>query len=1268
MVDVAQLRAALAVIHAPQSPADQRKAANAYADAFLNQQDAQAVIDAGMQLARLAPENTEHVRHFGLHALEHVVKRHWNSFPEQYKTEFKAMCLNLLSSGTGAIDKEKQFIKEKASKLTTEVALREWPQRWPDLVDSLVAIANSGERQAEMVFLVLRSLPEEVIALSDSLPEGRRNELMQGFHAVLEKLFPFFYRVLESSFQGYRGAAPGSRERSAGVALMRAVLSCLLSYLDWIPVSHIFTNNFTAVFCSLMGEPDLRMMCADCMLLLASRDKVPAQFGPQFQQLFEFCDNAAPSLGIALPGTAPASPPTPAGSPEYAFAKRFCQMAAALGQNHVGVLRENKALLDRTVDTQLAVLAHPSLLLSATAVPFFAEALRDPSGPVAQSIREPARLAVALQLAAERIQKLPEESHRADNVQDYAADDFNDEEELEEFFSAFRTRVADVTKKLATIAPAPAVEFALNRLSGALTAASSHVAAGRRLHQARPPYPALEASVFFLSCVLSSALPDPAAQTAAGPSAPSPTPTSPSTPVKRVVPPLAPPAPGVLEMLSAAVRMLLSFDASKSALLANQLSHAVEALSPYFRRDPAALGPVMDRLFQWMAPGEAAVRAAAGGDAAGAEAQEVGRHAGGAFLRLCVALARELLPMYEKLMRATEGVVASGSAFPFVQRTLLEALAVVSNAARSYEQQAGLLAVLLPGFEAQWNAPELTSAFGDALHLLVHLRVLAAPPPAPGARCQGAPFDSALPDFRRAKDHIGLLLSLFSAVFKRSSVPPSLEERQAGGYLTAQGRVRHPFGPHLGAVLPQTLSLLRSLAALWSPEARAALPPELLPVLEPSPYEVGVLLRTEGPSGPGGGGGGPSASPAPEGAGEERPGFGSPLKGGHGRNAAPGGEPLLVHELRLWVSSTFDFGYDVLRLALGTYEFYESLSGTSPTLSALAALLSPSAVPHASERGLRTLARKVVHQALTRCPPELQAPLLGPLVGPFLRALFDRLAAAWAPRMEARPGPDGPALAGMPDAGAGAGAGGEGGDQREIIADIMLRQAPRTPARLLPPASDRNLLQPPGAAPPAPPPPPPLPPGLACEALLEPAARLLLGALVWPDSLSCRRATALCHRLLPFACPDARLQGLVIEILVTVLKTLTSRHPALAENYTDLIAVVQDAYTRMLQAGQQQADAVRSVLLSIPGATPEKLQAVERDVGAKAFSEKKARVAVRRFLEENLKISAERKAGARPAGILNLPERLLILRGEAGGEGAHAPLHGLAEFFAALDR
>eukprot|EP00741_Cyanophora_paradoxa_P001921 tig00000523_g1860.t1 len=77
-------------------------------------------------------------------------------------------------------------------------------------------------------------------------------------------------------------------------------------------------------------------------------------------------------------------------------------------------------------------------------------------------------------------------------------------------------------------------------------------------------------------------------------------------------------------MLSAAVRMLLSFDASKSALLANQLSHAAEALSPYFRRDPAALGPVMDRLqlFQWMAPGEAVVRAAAGGDAAGAEAQE----------------------------------------------------------------------------------------------------------------------------------------------------------------------------------------------------------------------------------------------------------------------------------------------------------------------------------------------------------------------------------------------------------------------------------------------------------------------------------------------------------------------------------------------------------------------------------------------------------------------------------------------------------------------
>eukprot|EP00741_Cyanophora_paradoxa_P023184 tig00021572_g22392.t1 len=106
---------------------------------------------------------------------------------------------------------------------------------------------------------------------------------------------------------------------------------------------------------------------------------------------------------------------------------------------------------------------------------------------------------------------------------------------------------------------------------------------------------------------------------------------------------------------------------------------------------------------------------------------------------------------------------------PAVQRALLEALVAVSNAAQSCEHQARLLAVvrrtpaplhppgLIGPFEAQWNAPEFTSALGRQ-----------------GTRCTcwAPPSTPPPPDVRRTKDHIGFL-SLFAAAFKRGSPAPA---------------------------------------------------------------------------------------------------------------------------------------------------------------------------------------------------------------------------------------------------------------------------------------------------------------------------------------------------------------------------------------------------------------------------------------------------------------------------------------------------------------
>lgn len=157
---------------------------------------------------------------------------------------------------------EKSFIKNKVTSLVVEIAKREWPQRWPNLLEQLIDVSKLGEAQAELIFLILRTLPEEIMVYNTDLTELRKKNLTDGITAVLSTLFPFFYSVLETTFTAYKTAQQQAAEAqlSSASKLIVAVLNTLLAFVEWVPVSYVFNYNFLPVFCSLLYEPALRMV------------------------------------------------------------------------------------------------------------------------------------------------------------------------------------------------------------------------------------------------------------------------------------------------------------------------------------------------------------------------------------------------------------------------------------------------------------------------------------------------------------------------------------------------------------------------------------------------------------------------------------------------------------------------------------------------------------------------------------------------------------------------------------------------------------------------------------------------------------------------------------------------------------------------------------------------------------------------------------------------------------------------------------------------
>lgn len=218
-----------------------------------------AVLPAAVSLALLSspslPESAlAPARHFALHSLQHLITHSWNQLADAEKEYLKSQAISIVQNCSqlcGGV----RFLKQTIARIVTEIALREWPQRWPNMLDVLFAscgaqvgvaagatvtpAAGSDPAGTELLSLVLRNLSEEVTGGESSgvssLPDQRRRDVQAGLMACMEQIFPWMTGALRSAVATFAA----NKQDAQALRNCRALLEALYAMMEFLPAKSV---------------------------------------------------------------------------------------------------------------------------------------------------------------------------------------------------------------------------------------------------------------------------------------------------------------------------------------------------------------------------------------------------------------------------------------------------------------------------------------------------------------------------------------------------------------------------------------------------------------------------------------------------------------------------------------------------------------------------------------------------------------------------------------------------------------------------------------------------------------------------------------------------------------------------------------------------------------------------------------------------------------------------------------------------------------------
>jgi hypothetical protein len=285
-----QVIAAVSAQYEPTSTHEQRAAAFKFCADF--EANADVALPVALRLVALGAAVDVRVLHYGLRIVSRVVTLNWNQLDEARKQFLKDAASNLLAT-PAAVLQQHALVQEAIVRVVGEVATREWPQRWPSLVDQLFAAAATSQAHTQLTLLVFRNLCEEVLDFQPQLPPQRRRELQAGLAAptLMGRLFPVAAGLLAAQAAALAASGDGG-DAAMARALVNTCLQLFQALLPWVRARHIFECQAflpAVVACLSSGDVPLVEEAADCLALVCARSlkSIDAAHHAQMQSVWQ---------------------------------------------------------------------------------------------------------------------------------------------------------------------------------------------------------------------------------------------------------------------------------------------------------------------------------------------------------------------------------------------------------------------------------------------------------------------------------------------------------------------------------------------------------------------------------------------------------------------------------------------------------------------------------------------------------------------------------------------------------------------------------------------------------------------------------------------------------------------------------------------------------------------------------------------------------------------------------------------------------------------
>ncbi|KAL5156055.1 Protein HASTY 1 [Glycine soja] len=314
-----------------------------------------------------------------LHAfkmLQHLVRLRWEELGPAEHKNFAKLSVDLMSEISNPC--ENWALKSQTAALVAEVVRREGLNLWQEMLPSLISLSSNGPIEAELVAMMLRWLPEDITVHNEDLEGDRRRLLLRGLTQSLPEILPLLYTLLERHFTAAMNEA-GRKQMDIAkqhAATVTATLNAMNAYAEWAPLSDFAKSGIIHGCGVLLSAPDFRLHASEFFKLVSPRkrpiDASASEFDQAMSSIFQILMNVSREF-LHRSGSGPGS----IDEGEYEFAEFICESMVSLGSYNLQSIAGDSTILPLYLEQMLRFFQHFKFAIHFQSMHFWLVLMRD---------------------------------------------------------------------------------------------------------------------------------------------------------------------------------------------------------------------------------------------------------------------------------------------------------------------------------------------------------------------------------------------------------------------------------------------------------------------------------------------------------------------------------------------------------------------------------------------------------------------------------------------------------------------------------------------------------------------------------------------------------------------------------------------------------------------------------------------------------------------------------------------------------------------------